>query len=113
VFQYFIAGAASDEKRKTGRTFILYGIIGFVVMLSIWGLVNLLLATLGFGWGARPPIPLFGPSGGGSYYGGSSFGGGLWGGGDSSFGDQPYWDLNSPGPTVGPDDAPPTNFSTE
>lgn len=45
VFTYFIAGAASDEKRETGRQFMLYGIIGFFVMISVWGLVRILTGT--------------------------------------------------------------------
>jgi len=59
VFQYFILGGANEEKRKEGRVFILYGIIGLVVMLSIWGIVNLLTNSLSFGSGSHPPLPTF------------------------------------------------------
>jgi hypothetical protein len=48
VFQYFILGAGDEGKRETGRAYMLYGIIGFVVMVSIWGIVNLLSEGLGF-----------------------------------------------------------------
>ena len=51
VFNYFILGADSDDKRKEGRTFILYGVIGFAVIVSVWGLVNILLSTLGLSAG--------------------------------------------------------------
>src|SRR4051812_19650124 len=47
VFQYFILGGANDEKRKEGRMFILYAIIGFVIMVCIWGIINLLKDSLG------------------------------------------------------------------
>ncbi len=49
VFNYFIKGGADEEAHKTGRTFILYGIIGFVVILSIWGLVNIVRELIGYG----------------------------------------------------------------
>jgi Kef-type K+ transport system membrane component KefB len=45
VFQYFIAGAADEEKREQGKSLMIYGIIGFFVMVSVWGLVNLLVGT--------------------------------------------------------------------
>jgi hypothetical protein len=63
VFQYFIAGGASDEGREKGRQFIMYGIIGFVLMFSIWGIVSVLYYSLGFNSNARPPLPTFGGSG--------------------------------------------------
>ena len=46
VFQYFIAGAANEEKRDKGRSFMIYGIIGFFVMVSVWGLVHILTGTI-------------------------------------------------------------------
>ena len=42
VFNYFIRGAGDESSRETGREFMLYAIIGFVLMVSIWGIVNLL-----------------------------------------------------------------------
>ena len=46
VFQYFIAGAANEEKREKGKSFMIYGIIGFFVMVSVWGLVHILTGTV-------------------------------------------------------------------
>ena len=61
VFQaFFSVGSDSEEKRKEGRKFIMYGIIGFFVMMSIWGIVNILLGTFGFSKQARPSLPSFG-----------------------------------------------------
>lgn len=45
VFQYFIAGGADEEKREAGKSLMLWGIIGFFVMASVWGLVNILKGT--------------------------------------------------------------------
>ncbi len=45
VFQYFIQGGADEEKREAGKSLMLWGIIGFFVMASVWGLVNILRGT--------------------------------------------------------------------
>lgn len=59
VFQYFIAGGADEEKREKGKKFVAYGLVGFFVMISVWGLVNLLVSTFGFNK-ATPSLPRFG-----------------------------------------------------
>lgn len=46
VFRYFIAGAANEEKRKSGRDIMIYGIIGIVVMICVWGIVHILTGTI-------------------------------------------------------------------
>jgi uncharacterized membrane protein len=38
----YIFNAANEEKRKEARIFVIYGIVGVFVMLSVWGLVNIL-----------------------------------------------------------------------
>ena len=48
VFQYFIAGGHDEEKRETGKSLMLWGIIGFFIMVSVWGLVNILRGTFNF-----------------------------------------------------------------
>ena len=46
VKHYFLNG--DDEgSRESGRQFIFWGILGMVVLFSVWGLVNILLSTLG------------------------------------------------------------------
>jgi len=41
IIRYLIAGN-SDDKRKEGGKAILYGVVALFVILSIWGLVNIL-----------------------------------------------------------------------
>jgi hypothetical protein len=64
VFRYFIAGGGNDESRKEGRTFILYGIIGFVIMVAFWGILNILRDTICVDAAAnctgKPTLPTFG-----------------------------------------------------
>ena len=55
VFNYFILGAANESKRTEGAQFVLWAVVGFVVILSVWGLVSLLGSTLGLTVGAAPP----------------------------------------------------------
>ncbi len=58
VFKYFILGAESDTERATGRQFILWGIIAFVIITSLWGLVAVVGNTFGLYAGGRaPPYP--------------------------------------------------------
>jgi hypothetical protein len=57
VFQYFIYGGADETAQEKGRSLILYGLIGFFIMVSLWGLVNILSNTFGLGGYARPNYP--------------------------------------------------------
>lgn len=45
IFQYFIQGGHDEEKREAGKSLMLWGIIGFFIMISVWGLVHILLNT--------------------------------------------------------------------
>ncbi len=49
AFSTFILGANSEEVKEKGRNLMLWGLIGFFVMVSIWGLVNILTGTVRFG----------------------------------------------------------------
>jgi Type IV secretion system pilin len=49
AFEVFIVGANSEEAKEKGKNLMLYGLIGFFVMVSIWGLVNILTGTISFG----------------------------------------------------------------
>jgi hypothetical protein len=54
AFQTFILGANNDEVKTKGKNLMLYGLIGFFVMVSVWGLVNILTGTVGFGSNTGP-----------------------------------------------------------
>ncbi|HEX5774573.1 MAG TPA: pilin [Candidatus Paceibacterota bacterium] len=49
VFRYFIMGGHDEEARDKGKSLMLWGIVGFFVMVSVWGLVNILTGTFQFG----------------------------------------------------------------
>jgi hypothetical protein len=45
IFTYFIAGGHDEEAKEKGKSLMLYGLIGFFLMIAVWGLVNILLGT--------------------------------------------------------------------
>jgi hypothetical protein len=45
IVQYFIKGGADDTVRKTAGMGILWGIVGLFLIVSLWGIVNVLLGT--------------------------------------------------------------------
>ncbi len=47
VVNYFFLSAGDEGKRAEGKQFVFWGILGMVVLLSVWGFVNLVLSTLG------------------------------------------------------------------
>lgn len=49
AFDTFILGANNEEVKEKGKNLMLWGLIGFFVMVSIWGLVNILTGTVSFG----------------------------------------------------------------
>lgn len=46
VFQ-FMMNQENEEKKTTGKSHMLWGVIGIVIMLGVWGILNLVLDTLG------------------------------------------------------------------
>jgi len=47
IVKYFFLNVDDEKARESGRQFALWGILGLVVLFSVWGLVNILLSTLG------------------------------------------------------------------
>lgn len=50
IFRFFIA--SNEETKEKGKDLMVYGLIGFVVIISVWGIVNLLVNT--FNLDSRP-----------------------------------------------------------
>ena len=48
MFKYFIMSGANEENREQGKQLMLWGVIAFVAMVSIYGLVNVVAEGLGF-----------------------------------------------------------------
>jgi hypothetical protein len=60
AFTTFIMGAQSDETKETGKNLMLWGLIGFFVMVSVWGLVNIMTGTFQFENTNVPILPVAG-----------------------------------------------------
>ena len=43
----FITSAESDEGREIGKKNILWGLIGMVIMISVFGIIRLIMGTFG------------------------------------------------------------------
>jgi hypothetical protein len=52
MVSYFFLNGTNESKREEGKQFAIWGILGMVVLLSVWGLVSILLSTFGFAPGA-------------------------------------------------------------
>ncbi|MBU6388675.1 hypothetical protein KGQ72_02295 [Patescibacteria group bacterium] len=57
AFKVFILGSQSEETKENGKNLMLWGLIGFFVMVSVWGLVNILTGTVSFGNSTGPSAP--------------------------------------------------------
>ncbi len=57
AFRTFILGANDADAKKNGTNLMLYGLIGFFVMVSVWGLVNILVNTAGLSGQGPAVVP--------------------------------------------------------
>lgn len=57
VFKSYILSHGDPGEVKKGHQLILWGVIGFAVMLSLWGLVNVVTNTFGLSGAYAPPLP--------------------------------------------------------
>lgn len=56
IVRYFIIGGSNEKEHDNAKTLALYGILAFVIILSLWGIVNLLVDGIGLGAGI-PVVP--------------------------------------------------------
>jgi Type IV secretion system pilin len=47
MFQYFIAGGASEESKEKGKSLMINATMGFVVIIIFFGMINLLTSSTG------------------------------------------------------------------
>ena len=52
VYLYFIKGAEDPKAHKTGQQYTMYAIVGFAIIFSLWGLVNLVAGTFNLAGGS-------------------------------------------------------------
>jgi hypothetical protein len=49
VFRYFIMGGANEEARTQAKSLAIWGILAFVFIASLWGIVNFIRGNFGIG----------------------------------------------------------------
>jgi membrane protein CcdC involved in cytochrome C biogenesis len=54
--RYFILESPSSEGREKAKSYLLYSILAFVIIIVFWGIVNLIAGSTGIG-GCRTPSP--------------------------------------------------------
>lgn len=57
VYKYFILGGADEKSRTEGRQFVLWGVIGFVIIFCVWALVNIVIGVFNLSGGSTAPRP--------------------------------------------------------
>ncbi|HEV7121222.1 MAG TPA: hypothetical protein VGN56_00175 [Candidatus Paceibacterota bacterium] len=62
VFRFYFVKGADDKSRTEGRGFIIWSIVAFAVMVSVWGLVNIVRGSVPFLNNDQPGIPTFNPA---------------------------------------------------
>jgi len=58
IFKYFILGGGDEGSRAEGRQLMLWAIIGFVVMASLYGIIALISGGLGITGNTPPTLPV-------------------------------------------------------
>jgi hypothetical protein len=48
VFKFFILGGSDSEKQAEGKSLMIYAVAGFVLILSLYGIVNFIAQGFGF-----------------------------------------------------------------
>lgn len=48
MFRFFVMGGHNDDAKKQGKSLMIWATVGFVLMVSIFGIVNLIAGGLGF-----------------------------------------------------------------
>lgn len=50
IVRYYFFDAGDVEKNTSAHSFILWGILGMVLLFSVWGIIHLALKVLGVGY---------------------------------------------------------------
>lgn len=53
----FILAAGNEEAKDRGKRIMIWGIVALFIMVSVWGIVNLLNQNLGVNQGVVPTVP--------------------------------------------------------
>jgi TRAP-type C4-dicarboxylate transport system permease small subunit len=57
----YVTAAGDEEKIKSARGYIIYGLIGIFVMIAFWGIIQVFAETFGISVGGTIAPPTFTP----------------------------------------------------
>jgi predicted PurR-regulated permease PerM len=57
ITRYFIIGGANEESQEKARSLAIWGILAFVIIIAVWGIVNIVTETFGISGGSDPIPP--------------------------------------------------------
>lgn len=57
IAKAYIFSGGDPAKVSEGHKLVLWGVVAFAVMLSLWGLVNIVTSTFGLAGYTAPPLP--------------------------------------------------------
>jgi hypothetical protein len=57
MFKFFVQGGASEESRGEGKKLALWAVLGFVLIVSLWGIANVVADGFGFRSPALQTVP--------------------------------------------------------
>ncbi|MCB9815129.1 hypothetical protein H6785_00895 [Candidatus Nomurabacteria bacterium] len=63
AFRFFIYGGDNEEDQTKAKTLAIYSISAFILIITFWGIINLLVSSLGFGGVDQPPSDYVCPDG--------------------------------------------------
>lgn len=49
VFRYFIVGGGNPDAQESAKSLATYGVAAFVFLIIFWGIVNMLISSIGIG----------------------------------------------------------------
>ena len=58
----YITAAGDEEKAKSARGYIIYGLIGIFVMVAFWGIIQVVASTFNVQTGGQIQTPTINPS---------------------------------------------------
>ncbi len=57
TFQYFILHGGDEDSQKKAKSFALWGILAFVIIIGFWGIINIFMTVFGIQGVTNPIVP--------------------------------------------------------
>lgn len=54
TIRYFVIGGSNEKEQEKAKALALYGVLAFIIIITFWGIVNVLVDGIGLGEGTQP-----------------------------------------------------------